>query len=146
MWNSIQLQCMVLPRDWYNTLFHPRYKSDVDGLMKTCFTAGRPPPTCLRDYMTYVHSLGYKETPDYTRAKQMFVKELSTHRLKDNGKNLDWMSSGSKVSNCIIYMYIGVHVCTVDNIKVLCMALHPNQHKYTVPQNACIITFSVRLV
>lgn len=63
--------------------------------MKACF--GSKAPKCLRDYMGYVYALGYQETPDYKRMQQMFLAELHTHGLKDDGKNLDWLTSAKKV-------------------------------------------------
>jgi hypothetical protein len=72
-----------------------RFKSDVAGLLRACFTSGAP-PACLRHYMTYVHSLGYEAAPDYGKARQMFMKELSSLGLRDDGKHLDWLTSSSK--------------------------------------------------
>ena len=74
-----------------------RYKTDVDGLMKACFKSSSPPDS-LRDYLTYVHGLDYKTTPDYSKCRQMFVRELSCLGLRDDGKDLDWTPATSKVS------------------------------------------------
>ena len=73
-----------------------RYKSDVGGLIRACFPSGGT-PACLREYLNYVHSLGYQTAPDYTRMKLMFVKELGLHGFRDDGKSLDWIASGKKV-------------------------------------------------
>lgn len=80
--------CMISSCSVY-TSTQCRYKTDVSGLLKSCFSSGSP-PTCLREYITYIHSLDYYTTPNYHKAKQMFTKELSSHGFKDDGKNLDW--------------------------------------------------------
>ena len=64
--------------------------------MQACFPSGQPRPSCLREYMSYVHSLGYSVPPDYTQAKQMFVKELGSWGYRDDGAGLDWSSSGKR--------------------------------------------------
>ena len=66
--------------------------------MKECFKSSTPPPS-LSHYLTYVYSLGYDTVPDYTKARKMFVKELSSLGLRDDGKDLDWTAAASsKVS------------------------------------------------
>ena len=67
--------------------------------MKACF--GSKAPKCLRDYMGYVYALGYQETPDYRRMQHMFLAELRSLGLKDDGKNLDWLTSAKKVYNYV---------------------------------------------
>ena len=74
-----------------------RYKSDVGGLIKDCFPSNHA-PACLKEYMSYVHSLSYTAAPDYRRMQQMFIKELGRCGLKDDGKGLDWIATGKKVS------------------------------------------------
>ena len=74
-----------------------RYKSDVGGLIKDCFPSDHA-PACLKEYMSYVHSLSYTAAPDYRRMQQMFIKELGRCGLKDDGKGLDWIDTGKKVS------------------------------------------------
>ena len=109
-------------------LLQCRYKSDVGGLMKACFPAGQP-PACLREYLTYVHSLDYTTSPDYARAKQMFVLELSSHRYRDDGKSLDWSTSRTraKVSKFPIY-----YMCTIQ-----CVVMDYGTHCKCCRANSC---------
>ena len=64
--------------------------------MKDCFTTDVA-PECLREYMAYVYSLPCQHSSDYGRMKQMFHKELASRGLRDDGKTLDWITSGKKV-------------------------------------------------
>ena len=82
-----------------------RYKSDVGGLIKDCFPSNHA-PACLKEYMSYVHSLSYTAAPDYRRMQQMFIKELGRCGLEDDGKELDWIATGKKVSVRIYVVYI----------------------------------------
>ena len=75
-----------------------RFRSDVGGLMKACFKSSSH-PNSLKQYLTYVYGLDYETPPDYKKTRQMFVRELSSLGLRDDGKELDWAAPGVKVSD-----------------------------------------------
>ena len=82
--------------------------------MEACFTHS-PAHKCLKDYMSYVFSLGYQQTPDYGRMQQMFLKELSSRKLKDDGKDLDWIISGKKVRSTLpMPVFLNPQYCSVQ--------------------------------
>lgn len=43
--------------------------------------------------MQYVYELSYQDQPDYDTLRQLFIRELRSRKMKDNGKDLDWLPS-----------------------------------------------------
>ena len=96
---SIRLPGCVLTLHHYYCSMHTfshRYKSNINGLLKGCFSSGGA-PRCLRQYLEYVHGLEYEAVPDYSQMKALFLDELKSHGIRDDGKDLDWMTVKKRV-------------------------------------------------